>query len=75
MAQKISLNVIMKQFTREMINNINPAVGFRLITKAGTTGIINVVRIVPVIGGVVNGTLDGLVTRSIAFAAKSAFQD
>jgi len=41
----------MKQIPRELLYNINRAVGFRLVTKAGTTGIINIVRVVPGIGG------------------------
>ena len=74
-AQKLTYNFIMKQIPRELLYNINRAVGFRLVTKAGTTGIINIVRVVPGIGGIVNASVDGAVTRVIGRAAKSVFND
>jgi uncharacterized protein (DUF697 family) len=37
---------------------INRQVGFRLLTKAGQTGVVNLTKIVPVLGGVVGGTLE-----------------
>ncbi len=36
----------------------NKAVGFRLVTKAGTTGLVNLTKAVPVVGGFVGGTFD-----------------
>jgi hypothetical protein len=52
---------------------INKKVGFRLITKGGTKGVVNLSRAVPVLGGVVGGAVDGTATRTVAAVAKRAF--
>ena len=52
---------------------INQCVGFRLVTKAGSTGILNLTKMVPFVGGIVGGTYDAAMTRTIAHAAKSIF--
>lgn len=52
---------------------INQAVGFRLVTKAGSTGILNLTKMVPFIGGIVGGAFDAITTRAIAEAARSVF--
>lgn len=52
---------------------INQAVGFRLVTKAGSTGIFNLTKIVPFLGGIIGGTYDAMTSRIIADAAKSVF--
>lgn len=52
---------------------INKKVGFRLITKAGTKGTINVVKIVPVAGGVAGGAVNVAATRTVAKYARKNF--
>jgi hypothetical protein len=52
---------------------INRKVGFRLITKAGEKGVINLSKAVPVLGGLVGGTVDGAATRTVGGVAKRAF--
>lgn len=52
---------------------INRAVGFRLITKAGSTGAVNLSKILPFLGGLVGGTVDAFVTRAIGATAKNTF--
>lgn len=52
---------------------INQAVGFRLITKAGTTGFINLTKWVPVLGGLIGGGFDAALTRGIGAMAKKLF--
>jgi uncharacterized protein (DUF697 family) len=52
---------------------INQAVGFRLVTKAGQTGIFNLTKMVPFLGGLVGGSFDAVTTRTIAQAAKTVF--
>jgi len=52
---------------------INQAVGARLVTRAGATGLLNLGRIVPFVGGLVGGGFDALVTRGIGAATKLAF--
>lgn len=57
-----------------MLIKINQFVGFRLVTKAGATGVINLSRLVPVIGGLVSGTVNGWTTRQIGYAAHGFFR-
>jgi hypothetical protein len=52
---------------------INKKIGFRLLTKAGSKGLINVTKVVPVLGGVVGGTVDAASCRAVAHAARRAF--
>jgi hypothetical protein len=69
------------QLTRQMIlrisgdvlKRINQAVGFRLVTKAGSRGVVNLVKGVLLVGGVVGGTLDATATRVIGRTAKQVF--
>ena len=48
-----------------IIIEINKLVGFRLLTKFGTKGLVNLVTIVPFLGGVVGSAVDVAGTRSI----------
>ena len=48
---------------------INKAVGTRLLTKAGTKGLVNLAKLVPVLGGIVGGGINVAVTRQIGKAA------
>lgn len=52
---------------------INKKVGFRLVTKFGTKGVVNLVKLVPVAGGVVGGTMDMSSTQIIARNAYNIF--
>ena len=52
---------------------INQAVGFRLVTKAGSTGIVNLGKAVPFLGGIIGGTFDAITTKAIGTAAKTVF--
>lgn len=62
-----------KQLSYEVIKKINKAVGFRLITKWGQTGVINLSKTIPIAGGVVGGSLDGAATYTIGKNAKNLF--
>jgi len=53
---------------------INKRIGFRLLTKAGQTGVVNFSKIVPVVGGVVGGTFDAVVCRKVGRTAKQLFR-
>lgn len=54
---------------------INKKIGYRLITKSGSKGLINVTKIVPVLGGVVGGSVDAMATRTVGGVAKRAFPE
>jgi hypothetical protein len=57
----------------EVLKRINQAVGFRLVTKAGSRGVVNLVKGVPLVGGVLGGTLDATATKVIGRTAKRVF--
>lgn len=50
---------------------INQRIGFRFITKFGEKGIINLGKMVPLVGGVVGGGMD---VASISIVAKNAIR-
>ena len=52
---------------------INQAVGFRLLTKAGTTGVVNLSRLVPFVGGAISAAVDATTTGVMGSAAKHVF--
>lgn len=53
---------------------INKAIGFRLITKAGEKGIVNLSKAVPVAGGLVGGGLDALACKVVGRTADTLFR-
>lgn len=55
------------------LRKINQTVGFRLVTKFGTTGAVNLSKIVPFVGGLVGGSVDATVTYSIGTVARKVF--
>lgn len=56
-----------------VLTQINRAVGFRLFTKFGETGLVNINKMIPVLGGVVGAGVDAFSTYSIAKAAQALF--
>lgn len=56
-----------------IIIKINKLVGFRLLTKFGTKGLVNLVKFVPLLGGAVGGAVDVVGTRSIGSLAIKNF--
>lgn len=63
----------LKRLPGSTLININKQVGFRLITKFGQKGVINLQKAIPVLGGVIGGAVDGFSTYAIAKAAKAMF--
>lgn len=55
------------------LTKINQAVGQRLLTKAGQTGAINFGKAVPIMGGLIGGTVDGVTTKAIGAIAITTF--
>ena len=62
--QKLA-NSMIRKIPGEVLKNINQKIGFRLITKFGEKGILNLGKVVPVVGGVINGGLDWAETKAI----------
>ena len=55
------------------LQSFNRTVGFRLLTKFGTKGAINLSKAIPVIGGLIGGGLDAYSTKVIGNKAKDLF--
>lgn len=70
--KKITIAMINKIPGRILIE-INKKIGFRLITKAGEKGIINLTKWVPFLGGVVGAAIDAAACRSVGKVAKQLF--
>jgi len=66
-------NQLIKSISGETIKAINKAVGFRLLTKFGEKGIVNLGKMVPLAGGVVGATFDGVTTNIIGNIARKTF--
>lgn len=62
-----------KNISREVIVKLNQAVGFRLVTKFGEKGVINLGKAIPLVGGVVGATFDSVSTNTIGNVARETF--
>lgn len=69
---KLSTQAI-KNISGKTIVAINQKVGFRLLTKFGEKGVVNLGKAVPVIGGVIGGTIDSVATNTIGNIARDTF--
>jgi uncharacterized protein (DUF697 family) len=57
----------------QVITRINYLVKIRLLTKTGKVGVINFGKVIPLVGGVIGGTIDASSTKLIGKAAKRMF--
>jgi hypothetical protein len=64
---------MIRRVSFEVIKKINNAVGFRLVTKFGSTGAINLGKMIPVAGGIIGAAFDGVTTNAIGNAARDTF--
>lgn len=64
---------MVKKIPGKTIQAINKKVGFRFVTKFGQTGVINLGKVVPVVGGVIGGGVDIASTRIIGINAYKIF--
>ncbi len=69
---KVTMNAL-KALPGSVLTAINQKVGFRLATKFGETGIVNLGKLVPVVGAVIGGGFDFATTRVIATTAYNQF--
>ena len=70
-----------KKFSAQAINRIpgktliaiNQKVGFRLLTKFGEKGVVNVGKAIPLAGGIIGATIDAVSTNMIGKIARKTF--
>lgn len=70
--QKVAISAL-KKLPGSILTKINQKVGFRLVTKFGEKGIVNIAKLVPVVGGVVGGVIDFGGTKVIGQTAYNMF--
>lgn len=66
-------NQLIKSISGETIKAINKAVGFRLLTKFGEKGVVNLGKMIPLAGGIIGATFDGVSTNVIGNLARKTF--
>lgn len=72
-AKDVSMQII-KNVTPKLIKEINKAIGFRIMTKATQkTFMSGLVRFVPVVGGIVGGSVDAATCNTVGALAKKYF--
>ena len=69
---KITTNAI-KSISGKTIVAINQKIGFRLLTKFGEKGAINLGKAVPFVGGFIGATFDSVTTNTIGNIARDTF--
>ncbi len=70
--KKVATNAI-KNISGKVITQINQKVGFRLVTKFGEKGVINLGKAIPIIGGIIGGTVDTISTNIVGNTARDLF--
>ncbi len=68
-----TLEAAIKKIPGQVLTKINQRMGFRFITKFGEKGVINLGKIVPVVGGIIGGGVDVASTSVIAKNAIEMF--
>ncbi|ENV32165.1 EcsC family protein [Acinetobacter gerneri] len=70
--KKLAENAI-KNISGKTIYAINKKVGFRLLTKFGEKGAINLGKAIPLFGGIVGATFDSVTTNTVGNIARDTF--
>ena len=73
-SEKMAVNAL-KRVPGAILIKINQQVGFRLVTKFGQKGLVNVIKMMPLVGGVVGGVFDTGMTLTIGNIAKKVFSE
>lgn len=62
-----------KNISGKTLTTINQKVGFKLVTKFGEKGVINLGKAIPILGGVIGGAVDLTTTNLIGNVARNTF--
>ena len=68
-----SAAVAMERMSAALLVEINKRVGYALVAKAGEKGLVGLGKLVPLVGGPIGATVDGLGCRTIASYAMRTF--
>lgn len=70
--QKLAVSAL-KNMSADVLIQINKKVGFRLLTKFGSKGTINLGKSIPVVGGIIGCLFDAISTNTIGNVARDTF--
>lgn len=74
-AEKLTVKKLLPKLTKEMIAKLNKAVGFRMLTKGGSKGMINLGKAVPLFGGIIGAVYNWAEVAICAKYAKKMFNE
>lgn len=69
---KVAMNAV-KSISGKTLQEINKRVGFKLFTKFGEKGVINLGKAVPILGGLIGGSFDAYTTNVVGNVARDTF--
>lgn len=72
LGKKLATSAV-KNISGKVITQINQKVGFRLVTKFGEKGIINLGKAIPLLGGIIGGGADLISTNIIGNTTRDVF--
>ena len=73
-SEKMAVNAL-KRVPGAILIKINQQVGFRLVTKFGQKGLVNIGKMMPFVGGLIGGAFDTGMTLTIGNIAKKVFSE
>ncbi len=65
--------IAIERISEKSLLIINQRVGFLLLTTSGTKGMINLGKAVPIVGGIIGGSIDVAATNTIGNMARNTF--
>jgi hypothetical protein len=69
-----SAAVALERLPGRLLVEINKRVGYQLVVKAGEKGVLNLTKLVPLVGGPIGAAVDGISCRTIASYALRTFE-
>ncbi len=69
-----SAAVTLEKVSTRLLIEINKRIGYSLVAKAGEKGVVNLAKLVPLVGGPIGATVDGISCRTIATFAMRTFE-
>lgn len=69
---KLAMNAV-KGISGKTLIEINKRVGFKLVTKFGEKGVVNLGKAVPLLGGLIGGSFDAYITNAVGNVARDTF--
>jgi hypothetical protein len=71
--QEISLLAGLRRLPSEVRAQLDRRIGFRLVSRAGRRGVLNLTKLIPLVAGPIGAGADGITARSVATYADVTF--